>query len=248
MTPRFLNLFVLSLAFLPAAQNSLRADTTNTMLAKSAVLENDVAYLRMGNVTKNLADEIGAERHALDATNKIVGMVLDLRFADSDDFEAAKAAANLFATKKLPLAILVNGETRGAAVALASELQTARDGLIFGSATPSAKFADGKVSRVQPDITIAVSLDDERTFLKNPYGTLAQDDTNSINATNNFLPFVDHTSEADLVRAKIKDGDEDENFPPAQQAEPQKPFIRDPVLARAVDLIKGLAVVRQPRS
>jgi hypothetical protein len=245
MTPRFLNLFVLSLAFLPAAQNSLRADTTNTMLAKSAVLENDVAYLRMGNVTKNLADEIGAERHALDATNKIVGMVLDLRFADSDDFEAAKAAANLFATKKLPLAILVNGETRGAAVALASELQTARDGLIFGSATPSAKFADGKVSRVQPDITIAVSLDDERTFLKNPYGTLAQDDTNSINATNNFLPFVDHTSEADLVREKIKNGDEDENSVPPPNAEPQKPFIRDPVLARAVDLIKGLAVVRR---
>jgi hypothetical protein len=27
-------------------------------------------------------------------------------------------------------------------------------------------------------------------------------------------------------------------------SEPPKPFIRDPVLARAVDLIKGLAVVR----
>jgi hypothetical protein len=29
---------------------------------------------------------------------------------------------------------------------------------------------------------------------------------------------------------------------------PQKPFIRDPVLARAVDLIKGLAVVRASHS
>ena len=54
-------------------------------------------------------------------------------------------------------------------------------------------------------------------------------------------------SEADLVRQKIKDGDEDESIPP-HVAEPQQPFIRDPVLARAVDLIKGLAVVRQWRS
>jgi len=28
---------------------------------------------------------------------------------------------------------------------------------------------------------------------------------------------------------------------------PQKPFIRDPVLARAVDLVKGLAIVRAAR-
>ena len=245
MTRHILNLFVLSLAFMPAAQNSLRADTTNAALAKSAILEDDVAYLRVGDVTKNLADEIGAERYALSGTNKIIGTVLDLRFADSDNFEAAQAAANSFTAKQLPLAILVNGETRGAAVALALELQAARDGLIFGNATPPVKFADGKVSRVQPDITITVNLDDERAFLKNPFGTLAQDDTNSINATNNFLPFVDHTSEADLVREKIKDSDEDENSAPMPNTETQKPFIRDPVLARAVDLIKGLAVVRQ---
>jgi hypothetical protein len=245
MTRRFLNLFVLSLAFLPAAQNSLRADTTNAALAKSTILENDVAYLRVGDVTKNLVDEIGAERCTLDGTNKIIGTVLDLRFADSDNFEAVQAAANLFAAKQLPLAILVNGETRGAAVALASELQAARDGLILGNTTPPVKFADGKVSLVQPDITIKVNLDDERAFLENPFGTLAQDDTNSINATNSFLPFVDHTSEADLVREKIKDSDEDEDSAPTPNTEPQKPFIRDPVLARAVDLIKGLAVVRQ---
>ena len=42
------------------------------------------------------------------------------------------------------------------------------------------------------------------------------------------------------MREKIKDGDEDEIAPPPD-AEAQKPFIRDPVLARAVDLIKYLA-------
>jgi hypothetical protein len=57
---------------------------------------------------------------------------------------------------------------------------------------------------------------------------------------------VDHTTEADLVRAKIKDGDQDENSAP--QLAPQPQVIRDPVLARAVDLIKGLAVVRAAHS
>ena len=35
---------------------------------------------------------------------------------------------------------------------------------------------------------------------------------------------------------------------PSRAAEPQKPFIRDPVLARAVDLIKALAVVAAGRA
>jgi hypothetical protein len=39
-----------------------------------------------------------------------------------------------------------------------------------------------------------------------------------------------------------------ENFTAARDREPEKPAIRDPVLARAVDLLKGLAVVRRVRS
>ena len=124
---------------------------------------------------------------------------------------------------------------RGAAIELAKDLRVAKAGLIFGEAAKN----------LQPDISVLVKAGDEKKFLENPFGTLAQGETNSIASTNNLLPFVDHTSEADLVREKIKDGDEDENSAQSQNAEPQKPFIRDPVLARAVDLIKGLAVVRQ---
>jgi C-terminal processing protease CtpA/Prc len=233
MTRRFLNLFVLSMAFLLAAQNLSRADTTDA-LAKSSVLENDALYLRVGHVGKNLAEEIQSAQSALAATNKIAGTILDLRFADGDDLDSEKAAANLFASEKSPLAILVNGKTRGAAEKLAVELRDAHDGLIFGSST-----------EVKPDIAVPVKIEDEKKFLENPYGTLAQDETNSAVSTNDFASFVDHTTEADLVREKIKDGDQDEDSVPTPAAEPQKPFIRDPVLARAVDLIKGLAVVRQ---
>jgi hypothetical protein len=229
MTRRFLNYFFLP-AILLASQFAARAD-----LIKSSVLENDVAYLRVGEVGKNLAAEIQSAQNALATTNKIDGTVLDLRFADGDDPDAAKTAADLFAAKKLPLAILVNGETRGAAATLAMDLRDARDGLVFG----------GAAAKLKPDIAVTVKITDEKMFLENPYADLSQTETNSGAGTNNFSPFIDHTSEADLVRAKIKDGDEDESAAPTRPAEPQKPFIHDPVLARAVDLIKGLAVVRQ---
>jgi hypothetical protein len=236
MTRRFLNCIWL-IVILSAAQVSLRAEMTNNALLKSVVLENDVAYLRVGNIEKNLSEEIQSAQTALSATNKIDGTILDLRFADGDDSDSAKAMENLIIQENLPLAILVNSRTRGAAAKLAMDLRMARAGLIFGGATKN----------LQPDISISVNVEAEKSFLENPFGTLSQSETNS-SATNNFLSFVDHTSEADLVRAKIKDGEEDGSLAPERPTEPQKPFIRDPVLARAVDLIKGLAIVRQSRS
>jgi len=233
MTRRFSCLFIFS--GLLAVCGPLHADTTNAALVKSAILENNIAYLRVGQVETNLAAEITAARAP--ATNKIIGTILDLRFADGKDLAAAKAAANLFAAKKMPLAILVNGQTRSAAAALATALRAARDGIVMG----------GAAAELKPDIAVTVGAEEERAFFKNPYAAQAQSETNSSPDTNNFSPFIDHTSEADLVRAKIKDGDEDEEFLPARLSEPQKPFIHDPVLARAVDWIKALAVRRESR-
>jgi hypothetical protein len=236
MTRPFVS-FLLSLALLLAAQNSSRASAT-AALAKSAVLENDALYLRVAEVGKNLAEEIQSAQSALATTNKIAGTILDLRFAEGGDLDSVKATVDLFASKKLPLAILVDNQTRGAAVKLAEDLRDTHDGLIFGDS-----------QEIKPDITVTVKTADEKKFFENPFGTLEQDETNPVPSTNSFPSFVDHTTEADLVREKIKDGDQDENSAPTPATEPQKPFIRDPVLARAVDLIKGLAIVRhQSRS
>jgi hypothetical protein len=231
MTRRFFAVLILT-AFWAASRIFAHADEP---LAQSAVLENNVAYLRVSRVDANLAAEIQSAQNTLATTNKIIGTVLDLRFADGGDSGSANAAADLFADKKLPLAILANGETRGAAATLAENLRAARVGLIFGS---SKEF--------KPDIAVDVKIQDEKKFLENPYAGLSTGETNVSAGTNDFSEFIDHTSEADLVRAKVKDGDEDESLPHA--VEPPKPFIHDPVLARAVDLIKGLAVVRQSRS
>jgi C-terminal processing protease CtpA/Prc len=272
-------------------------------LSKSAVLENDVVYLRAGRVAGNLANELSAAYRALTTTNKVAGVVLDLRFVGGDDSASAQATANLFASKKIAvgsLVVLVNGETRGAAETLAGALRKAGVALIIGNptageaatfkefplrngewlriATTPVKSGNGPAipsGGLQPDIAVTVSADDERAFWENPYTSLAQNNNSPGVATNNLLPFVDHTSEADLVLQKQHDGKTigtsgfhtrdmdlpgprlirrpggnnagDEDSAPTRAAEPQKPVIRDPVLARAVDLIKGLAVVHQSR-
>jgi len=273
-----------------------------TALSKAAILENNVVYLRVGRVAGNLADELSTAYHVLTATNKAAGIVLDLRFAGGDDSVTAQTTEKLFAAKKLisePLVVLVNGETRGTAAALAAALRHAGIGLILGSpsasqamtfkefalsngerlriatAPPNSNSGLATASGVLPDIAVAVNADDERAFLENPYELPAQNKINAKTSSNSFLPFVDHTSEADLVQQKQHDGKTigtsefhardtdspepgvirrqggddagDEDSAPARAAEPQKPVIRDPVLARAVDLIKSLAVVRKSR-
>ena len=125
-------------------------------------------------------------------------------------------------------------------------MRAAHAGLVFEGVSGPAGTNSPTTAPAQPDIAVSIGAEDERAFMENPYAALPEPgETNSTAATTNLLPFVDHTSEADLVRAKIKDGDELEPVPVAERTPvPQKPFIRDPVLARAVDLIKGLAVVR----
>lgn len=277
---------------------TLVGGTTRTPLStspaepvQSAVLESNVAYLRVGEVGNGLADKMNAAYHALAATNKVTGVALDLRFADGNDYAAAIAVADLFTTKKAaqldwgkgvegsssarelipgPLVVLVNGETGGAAEALAAALREADAGLIIGNPTAGlamttrdfplkngeqlriamnpVKLGSGvAIAHVSPDIAVAVSADDERAYLKNPYATLAQNDVAATIATNDFLPFVDHTSEADLVQQKLKDGEDEAASVPVHSKSQPKPVIQDPVLARAVDLIKGLAIVHESR-
>jgi hypothetical protein len=61
--------------------------------------------------------------------------------------------------------------------------------------------------------------------------------------TNDFLPFVDHMSEADLVRIRMKDGEDNAKASALPRPAPVRPVIRDPALARAVDLLKALAAL-----
>jgi hypothetical protein len=242
MTQRSFALLIPVLAGLLTAPIASRAEITDATLAKSTVLDGNLAYLQVGQVGTKLADEIRTAQGLLSASNQITGTILDLRFAGGTDFDSAKLAADLFASRKTPLAILVNGETSGEAVVLAALLHQARGGLIFGDATQPIKFTGGPL---QPDIAVKTGLADERTFRLNPYLAPEPVETNAPATTNALLPFVDHMSEAELVSKRAKDGEFDE--PDMPRAAPAQPVIRDPALARAVDWLKALAVLHKSR-
>jgi len=271
-------------------------------LAKTSVLENNVAYLRVGRMGQPLARDLSTALTQLGMTNKLIGLVLDLRFTAGEDYAAAAAVADLFQAKarplldwgngvidstaktdavKIPVAVLVNHESGGPAEALAGLLRETGVGLILGSqtagramigrefplrngqrlrvATLPVKIADGLALSPQglkPDIEIAVAVQEERTFWDEPYGPAARlrvagdgslSLTNQVSGTNAPVPRP-RPSEAGLVRARREGLNLDREFPEAPRTEPARPLLRDPALARAVDLLKGLAVVRASRS
>ena len=196
---------------------------------KISVLDGSILCVRASRVPENITDQI----RLATVPSQLSGTVLDLRFADA----AATNAADYFIHRKLPLVVLVNGQTRGAAAALATELRASASAVLIGSTNSQI---------LSPDIMVAVSLDEEKKFQDNPFFMVAATPAGNPSATNDLLAFIDHTSEADLVRKRIKDG-EDDGEVSTPRAEPPQPVIRDPALARAMDLLKALAVLHPAR-
>lgn len=196
---------------------------------KVSVLDNAILCLRASRVPENVNEQI----RAASVPRHLTGTVLDLRFAD----DAATNAADYFLRHKSPLVILVNSQTRGAAAALAAQLRASASAILIGS----TNSPDG----LSPDIIVATSADDEKKFQDDPFFKAASEPFGMAPATN-LLAFVDHTSEAELVRKRVKDGDYDGDAS-TPRAEPPLPVVRDPALARALDLLKALAVLHISR-
>jgi hypothetical protein len=195
-----------------------------------SVLDNTFLCVRASRVPENVPDQI----QAATVSKHLEGTVLDLRFAD----DAATNAADYFIHRKSPLVILVNSQTRGAAAVLATQLRASAFAVLIGSTNSPQNLV--------PDIVVAVNANDEKRFQDDPFfKSVAAAPFDGVSATN-LLAFVDHTSEADLVRKRIKDGDEDGEAS-TPRAEPPQPVIRDPALARAIDLLKALAVLHPAR-
>ncbi|HMO64993.1 MAG TPA: S41 family peptidase, partial [Verrucomicrobiota bacterium] len=122
------------------------AAATNPPVARLRVYDGAHGYLRVGTVDAALPAELAAARAALARTNSLRGLVLDLRFAGGTDFAAVPAAAALFTGTNrpalrlagqtlepaaeaaapppdLPVMLLVNRQTAGAAEALAAAVR-----------------------------------------------------------------------------------------------------------------------------
>jgi hypothetical protein len=210
---------------------ALCATATRLLSAEPAVkvawLDGGAAWVQTASVTANFASELQGQ-----LTNKVSGLVLDLRFASGEDAVSVK---NFPMSQKAPIVVLVNAQTRDAAADLAAQLRSEAQAILIGGTNVTGK--------ITPDISVTVTGDWEKKFQADPFA--APDKTNTVATDQELLPFIDHTSEAELVRRRVKDGDDDAADAPRTQ--PEQPVIRDPALARAVDLLKALAVLNKSR-
>ena len=270
-------------------------ETNAAPVSSSAIFDESYGYIRIARVDRRLPDQFTSAFEKLAATNKLKGLVIDLRFANGKDYNAAARVADHFLGSEQPLldwgsgsakstdktnafrqpvAILINHLTMGAAEALAAVLRQKDVGLLIGTNTAGQasitrdfpltngevlriavapiKSGDGEVvERLKPDIQVDVNPDDERVYFTDAYKVLRPGSgamsTNvaSLSVTNKPRRRI---NEAELVRM-LREGEnlDDEPARPAR-FEPAKPVITDPALARAIDLLKALAVVRHTRS
>jgi C-terminal processing protease CtpA/Prc len=276
--------------------------TSAPIVVKSNLFEGNIGYIRVGRVADGLSSNVRQVYDTIGTTNKLKGLVLDLRFANGDDYAAAAAVADLFVRKQqqllkwgggsaqskeknnaitIPVAALVNGETQAAAEALAAVLRQTGSGLILGTRTSgqamvatdfplkngdrlriaTARIEVGDTGTLspeglKPDIQVQVNPEDERAYYADAFkviqpaqlmadATLSITNQGQLSSTNrNRRP---RFNEAELVRER-KEGVNLDQEQGSEKEPDDKPMVHDPVLARALDLLKGLAVVRHTSS
>jgi len=258
-----------------------------SLLSRTTVYDDSYGYLRVARVATGLADEIKS--------------ALDLRFADGQDYTAAANAADRFLSREQPLldwdegsihstgkadainvpvAVLVNRRTTGAAEALAAALRETDAAVLIGSRTAGQarifkefdlsngqrlRVATGQVSvgkgkplsatGVAPDIEVLVSGEDETAYFVDAFKVLSRPIA-QLRVTNNVAPTASTNrgsrrprNEADLVRMQregLSPDDQDAPTPAAKTDEDSpEQLVRDPALARALDLLKGIAIVER---
>ncbi len=268
------------------------------LIGKPTVYENAFSYVRVLRVAEGLASKVTSTLNEQRAATKIKGLVIDLRYAGGLDYAAAVKVADLFlATEKplldwgqgvvrskskdeplkLPVMVLINPQTRGAAEALAAVVREAGIGLLVGSHTAGEAslfkdfpLQDGRKLRiasglvrlgngevlspqgVMPDISVSVSADDEKGYYADAFKTRTETLAAAGSGTSTNRPPRQRMTEAQLVKLQREGKTEDDDFVPTNsvpaKAEPGKPQIQDPVLGRALDLLKGLAIVQPPKA
>jgi hypothetical protein len=172
--------------------------------------------------------------------------------------QTAAAAEALAAVLRQSAHAIILGATTAGEATIGREFPL-KNGQSLRIATAGIKLADGEAlsaSGLKPDIQVAVKPEDEKAWLENPFKEMplqgisiaGPEGASTTNGTNRATHT--RTTEVDLMRErKEHPGFESEyNTPPGPEGEPEKPSIHDPVLGRALDLIKGISVIRQTHS
>jgi len=257
------------------------------------MVENAFAYVRVERVAKGLGQKIS---DAVKSVKSPKGLVLDLRFARGEDYTAVVDAANAFVKGEadvlkvgqdvrktqargegieLPVTILVNRQTRGAAEALAAILQDQKVGLLIGGRTagqalvfdefPLSGGQQLKIARtrvalpsgkeigsdgVAPDISLDVDERNERRWLEDPYASIARASTAGGPAP--FLTSVTNRNNrrlngAEVARRHREELADEETEPEPRRAEAPPQVVQDAALARALDFLKGVTAAPRLR-
>jgi hypothetical protein len=278
------------------------AEGSGKLLSVTNVIEGGIGFIRVVRVADGLASAIKSAIAGFDTANKLRGIVLDLRYAGGEDYAAAAAAGDLYVARErvmldwgkgpvsskekddaviIPTVVLINGQSGGAAEALAAVLREMGSALLVGKRTAGKavmaheyslkdgsklRIATGNVrvgentsltsEGITPDIEVDVPAQSERAYYLNPFyapgqagslavvGASAAASRTGSGGTTNRPVRRPRLTEAELVRER-QAGTNRETAPVETEAE--GPVVRDPSLARALDLLKGLAVVRSQR-
>jgi C-terminal processing protease CtpA/Prc len=188
------------------------------------------------------------------------------------DWQSGSARATLKTDAiTVPVVTMVNAQTTGASEALAAVLRDSDVGLVMGSPTAGAAsvykeftlhdgtklrvavapvmFGSGKAltNGLVPDIAISTSLEDERAYLQDPYKDL-HPETVKTNTLAGQAAEQPRLNEVELIR-EHNNGDNPDAAPFSDRVEvPEAPVVVDPVLAHALDLLKGMAVFQPNRA
>ena len=251
------------------------------------ILEGHVGYLRLGALTRPNLDALDANLKTF-AAKKVDALVIDLRAsAATNDFATASEFAKRFCPNGKPLfslrktalkqertftsdrdpsyqglmIILADGDTAGAAEAIAGAIHSYNKALVMGQPTAGQaveysdlKLPSGKTLRVavseavlpedhplfpggvKPDVPVEMPVADKQTVFQQ-------------SREKGMTPFVvenerPHLNEAALISGK---NPELEAMEAAQRRGPsvEKTTVRDPVLQRALDLVTSLAILQK---
>lgn len=146
----------------------IEIDKTNVLaqpqkpVEKVVIFENAYGYFKIGEIKSTIIDEFLSALTSIESTNKLKGIILDLRFARGSDYSALVNFAGVFCPndnlfieidgkkytienrpKKvaLPVVTIVNSETGGSAEVLAELLRESRLSIIIGTKTQGSAMA-----------------------------------------------------------------------------------------------------------
>lgn len=251
------------------------------------ILDGHIAYLRLGALNKPNLDALDANLQTF-AAKKVDAVVLDFRASPApNDFPLAAEFAKRFCPKDKPLftlrkatarqertftsdrdpayqgltIVLADGDTAGAAEAVAGVIRIYDKAMIIGQQTAGRaveysdlKLPSGKVLRVavgeailpegrplfpgglKPDVPVEMPAADKREVFQ-------------ASREKGMTPFVVQESRPHLNEAALISGrnPELEAMEAAQKRgrNPEKPGVHDPVLQRALDLVTSIAIFQK---